>query len=94
MPIEESKLANKYQKSENLNSESEENNVSFLKDELKQDDFNMISKSFEMSEIINNRDQSALLDHMKDISFLMSGHQDNNDKNSERLNIGAKPKII
>jgi len=54
----------------------------------------MISKSFEMSEIINNRDQSALLDHMKDISFLMSGHKDNNDKNSERLNIGAKPKRI
>lgn len=52
--------------------EQENNDVSFLGKEMGCDRANNISASFEVSEILKERDISALVDNSRDISFLVS----------------------
>jgi hypothetical protein len=77
--------------------------MSFLTKELKWDQIPDISGSFEVSEIVKERDVSALLDNFRDISFLVDETNINNktptnyDVYGNQLNIpdiGQKPQRI
>ena len=82
-------------KQENIVTEQNENSASFLVEGNKLDNGQNISNSFEMSEIKENKDQSAIIDHIKDMSFLISGRKSSEETGEvNKDTIGAKPAKI